>query len=318
MSTTAVIENFLQLFAAGLTVGSTYGLMCVGLALIFGVMRVINFAQGDYMMLGMYLAMFFTVFVAGEGTPSAFAWALVAAIASGLVFYLVGTTTHRALIGKVTGTRVSKMEDEGHTPQLLLTLGISLVMQNLALMFFTSTPRTIRNPYSGMSWQLPLWGQDIVVFLNEARTCVALIAIAATIGLAQIMKRSRLGRRLRAAADNPVAATYVGVDVNKAHRIAFGLGIALTTVAGATAATYSAFHPFTGLEYVIIMYAGVVLGGMGSIRGAFLGGLSIGLVQQLSTLILPVQLQMTAIFCVLLLILAVRPQGFFGRQVERA
>ena len=317
MSATA-IEEFLQLLVAGLTLGCVYGLMCVGLALIFGIMRVINFAQGDYMMLGMYFTMLFTGLVAAEGTNAAFYWAFVAALLAGAVFYGLGALSHKMLIGRVTGTRVAQMEDEGHTPQLLLTLGLSLVLQNLALMFFNSTPRSIRNPFSGSSWQIPVRGDEIIVFLNQARTVAALVAIAIAVVLAIIMQRTRLGRQLRAAADNSVAATYVGVNVNRSHRIAFGLGIALTTIAGATAATYHTFHPFTGFEFVIIMYAGVVLGGLGSIAGAFFGGLVIGLVQQLSTLVLPVQLQTASIFAVFLLILIVRPQGFFGRHVERA
>ena len=314
----AALEEFLQLLVAGLTLGSVYGLMCVGLALIFGVMRVINFAQGDYMMLGMYFVLLFTGFIAAEGSAAAYYWALGAAVLAGVLFYGLGALSHKALIGRVTGTRVAQMEDEGHTPQLLLTLGISIVLQNLALMFFNSTPRAVRNPFSGASWQWPVWGDEILVFVNQARSVAALIAVAIAVGLALVMQRTRLGRQLRAAADNSVASTYVGVNVNRAHRVAFGLGIALTTVAGAIATTYQTFHPFTGLEFVIIMYAGVVLGGMGSIAGAFFGGLVIGLVQQLSTLVLPVQLQMTAIFVVFLLILVFRPQGFFGRQVERA
>ncbi len=314
----AFIEEFLQLLIAGLTLGCVYGLMCVGLSLIFGMMRVINFAQGDYMMLGMYFALFFTSLIAGEGTPAAFYWAIIAALLAGVLFFTFGALSHISLIGRVTGTRVAGMEDEGHTPQLLLTLGLSLMIQNIALMFFNSTPRTIRNPLSGSSWPLPVWGDEIIVFVNQARSFSALLAVTTALTLAFAMARTRLGRQLRAAADNPVAATYVGINVNRSHRIAFGLGIALTTMAGATAATYQTFQPFTGFEFVIIMYAGVVLGGLGSVAGAFLGGLVIGLVQQLSTIFLPVQLQTTAIFTVFLLILIVRPQGFFGRNVERA
>ena len=129
--------------------------------------------------------------------------------------------------------------------------------------------------------------------------------------------RSRLGKSLRAAADNPEAATYMGIDVDHAHRIAFALGVGVTAIAGGLLATNYPFHPYVGLEYVIIMYAGVVLGGLGSIIGPFWGGMTIGLVQQLSTLVLPTQLQNTAIFVVFLLIVFFMPQGFFGRVVER-
>ena len=107
----------------------------------------------------------------------------------------------------------------------------------------------------------------------------------------------------------------MGIDVDRAHRIAFALGSGITAIAGGLLATNYPFHPFVGVEYVIVMYAGVVLGGMGSIIGAFWGGMTIGLVQQMSTLILPTQLQNAAIFVVFLLIIFFRPQGFFGRMV---
>jgi branched-chain amino acid transport system permease protein len=122
---------------------------------------------------------------------------------------------------------------------------------------------------------------------------------------------------LRAAADNSLAATYMGIDVDRAHRIAFGIGIGITAVAGGLVATFNPFQPYVGFDYVIIMYAGVVLGGMGSILGAYWGGMTIGLVQQLSTLVLPTQLQNATIFVVFLLIVLIRPQGLFGRASER-
>ena len=318
MSWHALIENFLQLFVAGLTIGSIYGLMCVGLALIFGIMRVINFAQGDYMMVGMYIALFFVMAIAGLNSPAAFWWTLVSIPVVGILMYFFGAATHALLLSKASGTHVIQTEDAGHTAQLLLTLGVSVILMNVAQMAFTSDPRTILNPYSGNSWQLRVWNDDIIIFFNYARTLSALLCVAITVVVAMGLQRTNLGRKLRAAADNPVAATYLGVNVTGVHRIAFGLGCALTAIAGVTIATFAAFQPFTGLDYVIIMYAGVILGGMGSIRGAFFGGLTIGLVQQLSTLVLPIQLQMTAIFGVLLLILLIRPQGLFGKAIERA
>ena len=132
-----------------------------------------------------------------------------------------------------------------------------------------------------------------------------------------LIGRTRMGKALRAASDDPAAATYVGIDVDRAHRMAFALGVSITAVAGGLLAPNYPFHPFVGLEYVIIMYAGVVLGGLGSDIGAFWGGMTIGIVQQISALALPTQLQNAAIFVVFLLIIFLRPQGFFGRVVER-
>jgi len=315
--TAQVVENFLQALFAGLTVGSIYGLMCVGLALIFGVMRVINFAQGEFMMLGMYGAFYiFTVF----GIQTAFGSIIgpyLAALLAGPLLFCVGYVVHGTLIARVSGTR-AQVEGEGHYAQLILTLGISLIVQSVGLIAFGSILVSVRTPLSASAWELgPLWGDLVSIFINKSRGISAVISIATIVALTLLINRSRLGKSLRAAADNPEAATYMGIDVNRAHRLAFALGVGVTAIAGGLLATNYPFHPYVGLEYVIIMYAGVVLGGLGSIIGPFWGGMTIGLVQQLSTLVLPTQLQNTAIFVVFLLIVFFMPQGFFGRVVER-
>jgi branched-chain amino acid transport system permease protein len=156
------------------------------------------------------------------------------------------------------------------------------------------------------------------VFLNKAKVIAFAVAIVVAIVLYLTLEYTRLGKALRAAADNPTAATYMGIEVDSAYRIAFGLGAGITAVAGGLMATYISFGPFVGFDYVIIMYSGVVLGGMGSILGAFWGGLTVGFVQQFSALILPPQLQNAAIFVVFLMIVLLRPQGLFGRSAERA
>ncbi len=169
----------------------------------------------------------------------------------------------------------------------------------------------VQTPLSRESWEIGL------VFLNQARTVSFAIAVAFAVALYFFLTRSSLGKALRAAADNPIAAAYVGIDVDRAHGLAFGLGVGITAVAGGLIASSQSFQPYIGFDFVIVMYAGVVLGGMGSILGAFWGGLTIGLVQQMSTLVLPYQLQNTAIFVVFLLIIFFRPQGMFGRVWER-
>ena len=315
--TPQAVENFLQALTAGLMVGAIYGLMCVGLALIFGVMRVINFAQGDFMMLGMYAAYYFFAAFGVQAVFGALLGPYIAAVLAGPVLFCLGYIVHKTLIGRVSGTR-AQVEGDGHFAQLILTLGISLIVQSAGLIAFGSILVSVRTPLSSSAWEVgPLWGDLISVFVNKSRGIATLISIVTIIALAALISRSRLGKSLRAAADNPEAATYMGIDVDWAHRIAFALGIGVTAVAGGLLATYYPFHPFVGLEYVIIMYAGVVLGGLGSIIGPFWGGMTIGLVQQLSTLVLPTQLQNTAIFVVFLLIVFFMPQGFFGRSVER-
>jgi branched-chain amino acid transport system permease protein len=313
-----ILENVLQGLTAGLLIGSVYALMCVGLGLIFGVMRVINFAQGEFLMLGMYGTLYAYTWLALGNILGPYVGPIVGALIAGVAVYFFGTLLHRYLLVRVTGIRVAGSEGEGHYPQLILTLGLSLILANAGLIFFGSTPENIRTPLSASAWEIGPFAGELSVFLNKARSVAFLVSVAVAVVLFFFITRTRIGKMLRAAADNPEAALYMGIDVERAHRIAFGLGCAITALAGGLVATYYPFQPYVGLEFVIIMYAGVVLGGMGSIGGAFWGGLTIGLVQQLSTLVLPTQLQNTAIFVVFLLIMMLRPEGLFGRNVERA
>jgi len=313
-----ITEDFLQAFIAGVLTGTNYGLMCVGLSLIFGVMRVINFAQGDFMMLGMYVAYYcFGLF----GFSLLFGPAIapyLSALAAGPVIFVLGVLVHKFLISSVTGVRGSTLDADGHYAQLILTLGLALIMQNGGLYLFGSTPISIPTPMSSSAWEVgPLWGDRISMFINQGQTIGALIAIVVVCLFVLLMNRSRLGKSLRAAADNPEAAIYMGINVDRAYRLAFGFGVAITAIGGGLLASSYPFQPYVGIDYVIVMYAGVVLGGMGSVSGAFFGGLMIGMIQQLSTLFLPNQLQNTAIFVMFLLIILFRPQGLFGKALRR-
>jgi branched-chain amino acid transport system permease protein len=313
-----IVENTLQALYTGLVLGCVYGLMCVGLALIFSVMRVINFAQGEFLMLGMYAALFVFTQLGISALLGPYVGPIVAAILGGAIVFGVGIAAYEGLLRWITGLEVAGTEGEGHYPQLTLTLGLSLLLSNGGLIVFGSEPQTMRTPMSSNAWELgPLFGSDITLFLNQARSLASVVALAVAAAVALFIARTRLGKMLRAAADNPEAATYMGIHVGRAYRLAFGIGAAVTAVAGGLVATYYPFQPYIGIEFVIVMYAGVVLGGMGSVGGAFWGGLTIGLIQQLSTLVLPNQLQNAAIFVAFLLIVLLRPQGLFGRSVER-
>lgn len=319
MDTPQYIENFLQSLAAGLLTGTNYGLMCVGLTIIFGVMRVINFAQGEFMMLGMYFAFYCFGFIGAHIFLGDMIGPFLSALLAGPAVFLLGVILHKALISKVTGLGGANLDAEGHYAQLILTLGLSLVLQNGGLFVFGSAPVSISTELSYSAWDIgPLYGDRILIFVNQAQTISAVIAVAVVLGFAMLMSGSRLGRSLRAAADNPRAAVYMGIDVDRAYRIAFGFGVGITAIGGGLLAVNYPFQPYVGLEFVIIMYAGVVLGGLGSVSGAFFGGLTIGLVQQLSALFLPNQLQNTAIFVVFLAIILLKPDGLFGRAARKA
>jgi branched-chain amino acid transport system permease protein len=314
----AFLESFLQALSAGLLIGCAYGLMCVALGLIFGVLRLVNFAQGDFLMLGMYFALF-TMSGVGLGTAlGPVAGVLLTGVIAVVPFFAFGWVIHQALVGPVSGMEKSLLEEERHQAQLIMTLGVSLVLANGGLMLFGATPMALKTSLSSEAWQIGPFLGDVMVFLNKAQVFTAVVAVLSAAGLYGLLQGTRLGKQIRAAADNPTAAIYMGIDVRRAHRVAFGLGIALTAIAGVMLATFYPFQPYVGLEFVVIMYAGVVLGGLGSVMGSFWGGVIIGLVQQMSTLALPVQLQGTSVFVVFLLTMLIRPQGLFGQNVERA
>jgi branched-chain amino acid transport system permease protein len=313
-----LIESVLNALTAGITIGCIYGLMCIGLGLIFGIMKVVNFAQGELLMLGMFASFYL---VTGGGVLAflgPYIGPFVGAILAGPVVFVFGAMLHKFLISRVSGLRTAGSIDDGHFGQLIVTLGISLILQNGGMIVFGTIPVTVRTPLSSSAFLIgPVYG-DATIFLNKAKLVACAVAIITALALYFVLEFTRVGKALRAAADNPTAATYMGIDVDKYYRMAFGLGSGITAIAGGLMATYLSFGSFIGFDYVIIMYSGVVLGGIGSIMGAFWGGMTVGLVQQMSALVLPPQLQNAAIFIVFLLIVMLRPQGLFGRSAERA
>jgi branched-chain amino acid transport system permease protein len=287
-----------QYVVTGLLVGGVYALMSIGLALIFGVMRVVNFAQGDFMMLGMYLTYYFAV---GHAIDP-----LLGALIALPPFFLLGLILHRVLLVHVTGRGGQREMDA----QLILTLGLSLIITNAVTMILSPTPRGIRTSYATQAFAVG------PILVNQARTYAFGMAILLALGVYLLLTRTDLGKALRAAADDPQAAGYQGIDVRRMHGIAFGIGIALVAAAGGLLATYYPIEPNVAVNFIVLMFVAVVLGGLGSIPGAFVGGLVIGLVQNLTLLVLPFQLQNTGVFIAFLLVLYLRPQGLFGQRTR--
>jgi branched-chain amino acid transport system permease protein len=177
-------------------------------------------------------------------------------------------------------------------------------------MILTPTPRGIRTAYATQAFALG------PILLNQARSYAFAMALGLAAAVYVFLTRTDVGRALRAAADDPEAASYQGIDVRKMHGLAFGSGIALVAAAGGLLATYYPIEPSIAVNFIVLMFVAVVLGGLGSIPGAFVGGLIIGLVQSLTLLVLPFQLQNTGVFIVFLLVLYLRPQGLFGRRAR--
>ncbi|HEX7784650.1 MAG TPA: branched-chain amino acid ABC transporter permease, partial [Methylomirabilota bacterium] len=240
--------DLVQYVVTGLLVGGVYALMSIGLALIFGVMRVVNFAQGDFMMLGMYLAYYFAI---GHRIDP-----LLGALLATPPFFVLGLLVHRGLLARVTG---------GGDPQrqldatLILTLGLSLIITNATTMILSPMPRAIRTGYATEAFVVG------PILINQARAYAFAMAVLLAGLVYAFLTRTDLGKALRAAADEPEAAGYQGIDVRAMHGVAFGIGVALVAAAGGLLATYHPIEPTVAVNFIVLMFVAVVLGGLGSI-----------------------------------------------------
>ena len=289
------MEVLIQLLVSGILVGVSYGALAAGLALIFGVMKIINFAHASLAVLAMYFPVL--CFLEWWGIDP-FASALMALP----IFFLLGFFLQRFLIARViAGSGLQ-------TSTLIMTMGFSLLIENLILIVWSGAPRIINQPYTLATWRVG------PVLFNHAQTYSFFIAMTLILLLFLFMNKTMIGKAIRAAADDPEGCAYMGIDLRLVYGIAFGLGIAITAAGGGLMATYRPFNPFYGQTIIIILFATVVLGGMSSITGALVGALIIGIIQQVSTVLVSTSLQNVAVFMIFVLFLYFRPQGLLGRK----
>ena len=281
----------LQGIVSGVLFGGVYSLMAVGLTLIFGVMRVVNFAHGDMMVWGMYLAY---LLATGAGVDPYLGFIVCAA-----VLFALGLLVQRALVDRII--------DAPHEMQILLMLGVALVLENVALVAFGPEPTRVRSPLAAATvWLGP-------VFVDVARLVTFVVAVALTTALWGFLYRTDLGRTIRAAADNTYGALVIGADVRRVYAVAFGVGAACVGAAGALVSSILPFQPPTGLSLSVTSFNIVIIGGMGSLAGAFLGGLLVAMAESLGAVLLSPSLKDLVSFSLLIVILLFRPAGLFGR-----
>ena len=277
---------------SGLLFGGVYSLMAVGLTLIFGVMRVVNFAHGDMMVWGMYLAY---VLSTRAGIDPYVSFVVCAA-----ALFALGLLVQRGLVDRII--------DSPHEMQILLMLGVALVLENVALLAFGPEPTRVRSPLASATiWLGP-------VFVDVARLVTFVVAVALTSALWAFLFRTDLGRTIRAAADNTYGALVIGTDVRRVYAVAFGIGAACVGAAGALVSPIVPFQPPTGLSLSVASFNIVIIGGMGSQLGAFVGGLLVSLAESLGAVFLKPSLKELFSFSLLIVILLLRPAGLFGRR----
>jgi branched-chain amino acid transport system permease protein len=288
MDLTLVLQGLLS----GLLFGGVYSLMAVGLTLIFGVMRVVNFAHGDMMVWGMYLA-YLLATRAGVDPYVGF-------VACAAALFVLGLAVQRGLVDRIV--------DAPHEMQILLMLGVALVLENTALAVFGPEPARVRSSLSNATvWLGP-------IFVDVARLVTFGVAIVLTLVLSLFLFRTELGRVIRASADNTYGALVIGTDVRRVYAVAFGIGAACVGAAGALVSPILPFQPPTGLSLSVTSFNIVIIGGMGSLLGAFVGGLLVSVAESLGAVFLKPSLKELFSFSLLILILIVRPAGLFGKR----
>jgi branched-chain amino acid transport system permease protein len=283
---------FLQSVLSGILVGGVYALIGVGLTIIFGVMRVINFAHGELLMVGMYATWFiFTRF----GLDPYLSIVIVAPL-----LFLLGAFLQRAFIDRALNALPQN--------QILLTIGLGLIMSNTMMLVFTSDYRILTTSYSSASFAL---GE---LSVSKPLLYSFLITAAITGALAWFLLRTDTGQAIRATAQDRDAAQLMGINVRWTGLLSFGIGSALAGAAGALIAPTYYIFPQVGGTFTLKAFVIVVLGGMGSIVGATLGGLIIGVTESLAAVYIASGLKELVVFVLFLALLLFRPSGLMGKS----
>src|SRR5215467_5996973 len=284
--------DFLQACSDGLLNGALYALIGMGLALIFGVMRIVNFAHGAFLMVGMYIT--WVLFERFNINP------YIGFVPAGILLFLFGYLVYLLVIRPI--------RDRSDFMQILMTTGIGLILVDSAQLKFGADYHYTNIPLKGQALHL---GQ---ISINEASLLSFGIATVLVMGLRSFVVRSRTGQALRAIAQNRDVAPLMGINVTRIQGFSFALGIAAAGVAGALLLPPLYLFPTVGDDYTLKAFVIVVLGGMGSIEGAAFGGLLLGVTESLTSRYWGQQWALIVDFILFLLVLSLKPSGIFGRQ----
>lgn len=285
------IDAVVNIVISGLLTGLVYGLMALGLSVIYGVVRIVNFAHGELMTVAMYAAVF--GFAVAGIDPL---WLLVPVA---LAFFGIGYALQRAI--------VNPFIDRPEHSQFILLLAVALVLVNGLLIAFGPDARSVQVDYALDSYQIgPL-------LVDKVRVICAVVALAACALLFAIFRYTSFGRAIRACADNLLGAQVVGLDVKHLYALTFGLGTACVGVAGCLLSLLVDVTPVSGPAYTLLAFVIVIIGGLGSMVGALAGGVLIGVSESVAGLLITPSAKSMLSFALLIAVLALRPQGLFRK-----
>lgn len=289
-----------QVIINGLMIGGVYSLIAVGLTMIHGVMKIINFAQGDFLMVGMYATMLLYGFL----TPGSAPYILIFPVA--VVMFLFGMIIFKTTITKVIG--------KGDSNYILLTLGLSYLLQNGAQLIFG--PNYVSLPVSNeLKFSTIALGDT---YISIPRLIAFLSALVLVILMNFFLNYTDMGRAMRATAENNQIAVGLGVNIRKIYVIAFGLGTVFAGISGLLLTPLFFIYPLAGSPFSTIAMTTCVLGTLGNIKGAMVGGLIIGLVESFASSYINLEMAKVAIDLTLLVVLMFKPYGLFGGGARKA
>jgi branched-chain amino acid transport system permease protein len=285
-----MLATVAQAVVNGLLIGGVYALVSIGVTLIFGVVKIVNFAQGEFVMIGMYISFFLA---------TRFGIDPLASLAVSMpVLFVIGVLLQHFLIRRVLGL--------GDMPQIFLTFALSLLLLNVALMVLTANYRTVQTPYT-----------EATLHLGELYVPVAkLIAFAVAMGLSGLLwvflHSTDLGKAMRAAAQNRDVAMLMGINPDRVFCVAVGVALSLAGAAGSLLMSFYPAYPMVGQVFVLMAFVAVVLGTLGNVTGALIASLMMGVAESLGIQFVGADSGLIVVFLMLLLTLAFRPSGLFG------
>ena len=283
-------DQLMQQIVNSLLIGSVYSLVAIGLTLIWGVMNIINFAHGDFLMIGMFVSFWcYTLF----GLDPIFSIPICT-----VILFLLGVVIYRFIVSKVmTGPGLA---------QLVVTFGVSIFLANLAVMLWTPDFRLIEKPLLSGTWTLGV----VQLSLPKFAASVGSVLVSAAVVL--FVKKTKTGKAILAVEMNRDSALLMGINTERINSLSFGLGSALVGIAGAFLSMYYYIYPQVGGLFGLISFCIVALGGFGSIEGAFIAGILIGFVQTLGGYFFDPAYKYAIVFMVYLIVVWIRPQGLLG------
>ncbi len=286
---------FAQQVLNGIIIGGIYALIALGLTLIFGVMRISNFAHGDYAMVGAYVAVAVLAYV-----PGWLGW-VGSLLAAAAVVGLLGIVTERLVFRPL----LSRWTD---IDQIMVSIGLFILLENLALLFFGATPRMISDPFGGRTLDLGFVSTSVLRLFCLGFSVTAIAVFQLFLG------RSRVGVAIRATSQNQRAALLMGVDTGRIYALTFFLGAAMAGIGGVLYGTLFAIFPVMGALPTLKAFICTILGGMGSIRGAIFGGFILGVAETLGGSYIAMEYKNAIGFVIIILVLLLRPRGLFGKR----